>query len=206
MSSNSSLDNRREANKLELRQKILEAASELFLEQGYSGFSLRKVAERIGYSATTLYLYFKNKDDLLFQVSLEGFEQFGQALQVAYDSQTDPIARIHAIGRAYVQFGLDHPAHYQLMFLQKGDFLARVNPHNAKPTIDSFDILVQAVRQAHQAGVMRGDDVMHDVYSLWAGVHGLTSLHLCTPTLLCQETMHLQVEHLLALQCSGYRK
>src|SRR5205807_9948129 len=69
--------------KQELRQAILTAAGELFLEQGYERFSLRKVAERIGYSPTTIYLYFHNKDDLLFTVVDEGFVRFGQQLAAA---------------------------------------------------------------------------------------------------------------------------
>ena len=56
---------RREGEKHELRQRLLSAAGQEFLEHGYENFSLRRVAEVIGYSATTIYLYFENKDDLL---------------------------------------------------------------------------------------------------------------------------------------------
>ena len=64
---------RREQQRQELRQAILTAASDVFLAQGYAGFSVRQVAERIGYSAATIYLYFQDKDDLLFAVVDEGF-------------------------------------------------------------------------------------------------------------------------------------
>src|SRR5205807_9991232 len=67
---------RQDQEKQELRQTILTTAAELFLEQGYDHFSLRKVAERIGYSPTTIYLYFRDKDDLLFTVVDEGFTRF----------------------------------------------------------------------------------------------------------------------------------
>ena len=77
---------RRDQEKQELRQAILTAAGELFLEQGYERFSLRKVAERIGYSPTTIYLYFRDKDDLLFTVVDEGFVRFGQQLAAAAES------------------------------------------------------------------------------------------------------------------------
>src|SRR5712691_10845950 len=100
---------RQEREKQELRQSILTAAGELFLEQGYERFSLRKVAERIGYSPTTIYLYFRDKDDLLFTVVDEGFVQFGQQLVAAADSQEDLWERIIALGRAYVSFGVEHP-------------------------------------------------------------------------------------------------
>src|SRR5919201_6487096 len=94
---------RREQEKQELRQAILAASAELILERGYDGFSLRQVAERIGYSATTIYLHFENKDALVAAVIDEGFGRFLRALQ-AVDT-LDPLGRIADLGRAYVRFG-----------------------------------------------------------------------------------------------------
>src|SRR5437016_13365034 len=116
---------RQAQEKQALRQAILTAAGELFLEQGYERFSLRKVAERIGYSPTTIYLYFHNKDDLLFTVVDEGFVRFGQQLAAAAESQEDDWERLISLGRAYVAFGLQNPMYYQLMFLQRTDFLTQ---------------------------------------------------------------------------------
>lgn len=196
---------RRERQKLELRARILEAAGDLFLEHGYSGFSLRQVAERIGYSPTTVYLYFENKDDLLFEVSLEGFERFRQVLEAAYASTTDPVERISALGRAYIAFGVQHPAHYRMMFLERGDFLLKENPHNEKPAIDSFEVLVRAVHEAHAAGCLRDGEPMDVVYSLWAGVHGLVSLKLCVPPM-AEQDIQTRAEHMLKTLHSGFAK
>ncbi len=195
---------RRQQQKLEVRQALLAAASELFLEGGLEGFSLRGVAERAGYSATTVYLYFDNKDDLLFSVSLEGFEQFGQALKHAYDTADDPIARISAIGHAYVAFGVAHPAHYRLMFMERGNFLLKENPNDCKPTIDSFNILVQAVHEAHAAGVLDTDKPMNLVYTLWAAVHGLVALTLCVPVV-DERGLEGRTDDLLKTLHSGFK-
>ena len=194
---------RRQQQKTELRRALLDAASELFLEAGLEGFSLRQVAERVGYSATTVYLYFENKDDLLFAVSLDGFEQFGQALQKAYESTPDPIDRIGAIGRAYITFGVQHPAHYRLMFMERGEFWLRKNPNDQKPTIDSFGILIRAVDEAYAAGKVRAGDPMNLVYTLWAGVHGLVALTLCVPVL-SEVDLQARTDHLLAVLHSGF--
>lgn len=196
---------RRQQQKLEVRQALLAAASELFLEGGLEGFSLRGVAERAGYSATTVYLYFENKDDLLFSVSLEGFERFGQALKNAYDSADDPIARIRAIGHAYVAFGVAHPAHYRLMFMERGEFLLKENPNDCKPTINSFDILVTTVHEAHVAGVLNTDEPMNLVYTLWAAVHGLVALTLCVPVM-DERDLEGRTDDLLATLHSGFSR
>src|SRR5881296_1899668 len=149
---------RRDQEKQELRQAILTAAGTLFLEQGYERFSLRKVAERIGYSPTTIYLYFRDKDDLLFTVVDEGFVRFGQQLAAAAESQEDPWERLIALGRAYVAFGLEHPVYYQLMFMQRADFLMQKPRGESQPRIASFRMLRQAVQQAIDAGVLRPGD------------------------------------------------
>lgn len=194
---------RRQQQKAEVRQAILDAASELFLEGGLEGFSLRGVAERVGYSATTVYLYFENKDDLLFAVSLEGFEGFGRALQNAYDAAADPLERIGNLGRAYIAFGVAHPAHYRLMFMERGEFLGKTNPHDQKPTVDAFAVLVRAVHEAHAAGRVRTGDPMRLVYTLWAGVHGLVALTLCVP-LLGDAELDARTDHLLSTLVGGF--
>src|SRR5262245_54863454 len=77
---------RREQQKESLGRIILDAAGELFLEQGYEGFSMRRVAERIGYSATTIYRYYEDKDDFLFAVVNEGFSEFARKLTEAAEN------------------------------------------------------------------------------------------------------------------------
>src|SRR3954454_21915364 len=84
---------RRDQEKQDVRQAILDAAAELFREHGYEHFSLRQVAERIGYSPTTIYLYFDDKDDLLFTVADLGFTRFGEQLAEAAANTGDPAKR-----------------------------------------------------------------------------------------------------------------
>src|SRR2546427_7043935 len=164
---------RQDQEKQELRQTILTAAGELFLEQGYDHFSLRKVAESIGYSPTTIYLYFRDKDDLLFTVVDEGFARFGQQLAAAAASTEDPWERIIALGRAYVAFGLQNPVYYQLMFMQRTDFLTHRSVGESQPRIASFRVLQQVVQQAIDAGVLRPGDVESYSDVLWSVGHGL---------------------------------
>lgn len=195
---------RREQQKAEVRRALLDAASELFLEGGLAGFSLRGVAERVGYSATTVYLYFENKDDLLFAVVLEGFERFGELLQTAFESRQEPLDRIEAIGRAYIRFGVTHPAHYRLMFMQRGDLLLKKNPKNQKPTLDSFGVLVRAVNEALAAGSVVPADPMVHAHTLWAGVHGLVALALCVP-LVSEADLDTRTDALMAMMRGGLK-
>lgn len=196
---------RQAQEKRELRQAILDAAGALFLEQGYERFSLRKVAERIGYSPTTIYLYFRDKDDLLFTVVDEGFVQFGQQLAAAGEGQEDPWERIIALGRTYVAFGLQNPMYYQLMFMQRADFLMHPPAGESQPRIASFQVLQQAVQQAVDAGILRPGDAQSYSDVLWALVHGMVSLAISVPTF---DASHLQrtMETAWQMACQGLRQ
>jgi AcrR family transcriptional regulator len=172
---------RREQEKQDLRQAILQAAGELFLEKGYKDVSMRQVAERIGYSATTIYLYFENKDDLMFAVVDQGFDHFSAQLAAAAESTDDPRERLKAIGRAYVGFGLNNPMHYEMMFMRRIDFLFACREGETQPRIAAFNVLRQSVQAAMDAGVLAGDDVLVYSNALWAQVHGIVSMRITMP-------------------------
>lgn len=167
---------RREREKEELRRRILDTAGALFLEHGYEGFSMRQIAERIGYSATTIYRYYEDKDDLLFAIVHEGFLRFGKQLAKAAQSGADPRERLGALGRAYIEFGLKNPVYYRLMFMQRFDFLFESRAEQKAPVIDSFAVLRGAVEQAMQAGVLNQGDPETTSIVIWSVVHGITSL------------------------------
>jgi AcrR family transcriptional regulator len=142
---------------------------------------MRSVAERIGYTATTIYLYFKDKDDLLFALLDEGYAELGQRLAQAAATERDPLQRLVAIGRTYITFGLDNPLLYQVMFMQRADFLAARLKQRPATRINAFDVLQQAVKEALDAGALKPGDVLTYALSLWAAVHGLVSLVITLP-------------------------
>jgi AcrR family transcriptional regulator len=174
---------RRERQKAETRAAIIEAATELFLSQGYAGFSLRQVAEQIGYSPGTIYLYFDSKDDLLFYIVDEGFRKFGEMLQAAVDASDDPRQQLDGMFDGYINFGLENPVHYRLMFMEHPEFMTRES--QTAPIGDSwsetFMILHRTVQRCIDAGMIEGDDALSLSDALWAGVHGIVSLAIVHP-------------------------
>jgi AcrR family transcriptional regulator len=181
---------RREARKRELREEILRAASTEFLEQGPENFSLRRVAERIGYSPTTIYLYFQNKEDLLLSTVQDGFKSFDRTIQEAVAGAFDAPSKLEALGRAYITFGMDNPALYRLMFMQPSNDFAMprlLGIGSSQTDLEAADqplhhrvvaqeLLVDAVKEGIEAGQFRSGDPILLADALWAGVHGLASL------------------------------
>lgn len=173
---------RRTQAREDLRAKILAAAVDLFVEGGYEGLSMRQLAERIGYTAPTIYLHFANKDALLFSLLDEGYSALGLRMAAAADSQPDLIGRLEALGRAYISFGLERPAYYQLMFMRRADFLQQKLAER-KDHPDAFEILQRSVGQAMAAGAIQPGDQFTASLSLWSAVHGLVGVLLMAPPL-----------------------
>jgi AcrR family transcriptional regulator len=208
---------RRESRKRELREQILQAAGEEFVQHGPEGFSLRRVAERIGYSPTTIYLYFQNKEDLLLSTVEDGFKSFDQAIQDAVSGATGAPAKLEALGRAYIAFGLENAALYRLMFMQPAtDFsMPRLLGSGTSPSdleaaaqsghhrVVAQELLVAAVREGIDSGLFREGDPVLLADALWAGVHGLVALALSP--LMAPEHAEKVISPLLATLVNGLK-
>jgi AcrR family transcriptional regulator len=175
---------RREREKIETREIILDAARELFITEGYEGVSMRKVAEKIEYSPTAIYVHFKDKEELFHELCHEDYARLAAEFQSAA-LPADPIERIRAIGQTYINFGLQYPNHFKLMFMtpnpQKFSELdERDKEVKGNPEKDSYAFLMQTVHEALAMGAFRDDLKNADLIAqtLWAGVHGMISLHI----------------------------
>ena len=174
---------RRAYEKRELREAILQTAAELLLAQGYEAFSLRRVAERLGYSATTIYLYFTNKDDLIAAIVDDAFERLERRLLVALDTAgPEPRRRLMALADAYIHFGLENPIAYRLMFLQRPDVLLSCRAGEKRPRIAAVrQQMADAVAEALAAGALPPGDAHGHSDLLWSQAHGIVSLAIHFP-------------------------
>jgi AcrR family transcriptional regulator len=161
-----------------LRQEILDAASELFVREGFENVSMRRIADKIEYSPTTIYLYFKDKAELLESVCRETFGRLSQRLTKIMEQPADPVERLKRGLHAYIEFGLENPHHYRATFMMpipEGiDPKKHVNPDS--PGMQAFDFMRRCVYDCLAAEKMRLKDAELASQVLWAGIHGITSL------------------------------
>src|SRR6185503_3432618 len=108
MKSQAEIRTPREQYREVLRRAILDAAREAFVQDGYEGVSMRKLAERVGCSHGNLYLHFKDKEALFDCLVEESFDQLAEGLHRIVESakRDDPVELIRKLGRAYVEFGV----------------------------------------------------------------------------------------------------
>jgi AcrR family transcriptional regulator len=167
-----------ELERQHLRMLIIDAARELFVARGVDAVTMREIAKRIGYSATSIYLHFADKEAVLRAICDTDFlalaTQLKGILQIA-----DPVERIHALGRGYAAFALTHPNHYRLMFMAErtpcDPAESSLQQNNAEQ--DAYFQLKSVVSAAHATGYFRADfDLI--AQTIWAGMHGVCALQI----------------------------
>lgn len=176
---------RREKAKEALRTRIVEAARDIVSEEGLDALSMRALAERIEYSPGTIYLYFRDKEELLKDVVEEGFRRLSEKAREqteAAGSGANAAQRHRALGRAYARFALENTAYFRVMF--ELPTVARMGLHGQCPedgraeASSSWCSVVNTVQQAIDDGLIRVRDAQHGAIIAWGLVHGLTSLYL----------------------------
>ena len=169
---------RKARQKKYLRQEILDAASELFVEQGYENVSMRRIADKIEYSPTTIYLHFKDKAELLEQVCFDTFSRLHLALNKITEQPGDPIDRLKRGMHAYIRFGLENPHHYRATFMMPipEEVGQKKLAKQDSPGMQAFDFMRRCVYDCIAAGKFREKDAELLSQTLWAGIHGITSL------------------------------
>ena len=161
-----------------LRQEILDAASELFVKEGYENVSMRRIAEKIEYSPTTIYLYFKDKAELLENVCHETFALLSGRLKRIMEQPGDPVEHLKRGLLTYIQFGLENPHHYRATFMMAipEGFDQEEYKKPDSPGMQAFDFLRRCVYDCMAANKFRNANAEIISQTLWSGVHGITSL------------------------------
>jgi AcrR family transcriptional regulator len=170
---------RRSRERADTRQRILDAARELFVRQGYGATTMRAIADRIEYTPTAIYHHFKNKEALLAELCIADFRALAIAFQ-RIGRIEDPIERLRKTGLAYVQFGLEHPMQYQLMFMTRRPKEVDDTIHSDDPSESAYAFLKQTCADVIATGRLRAEyrDANELALIAWSSLHGMLALRI----------------------------
>ena len=168
---------RKERDRVEMRERIIDVAIEMFVKEGYEKTSIRNIAEKIEYSPATIYLYYKDKDELLYDVQAQAFEKLDKYFRVHVVAQ-DPLQRLEQIMKAYVRFGKKNPELYDLMFIIRAPMNVVEDKEDWRNCHDAFGTLVRGLTECVEKKLVRFNDPMVAAVSVWSMGHGLVSLDL----------------------------
>ena len=174
---------RREREKEERRQSILQAAREVFFEHGFHHATVDSVAERAEVSKGTVYLYFESKETILAHLLLEGLHELIEELERA-DAAGETIEadeRLRRLGWAYLQFFQREPLYFRfLMAMDRGQFREAVTPpvyqEVLEASLEGLNWAIQAVEQGIDDGVFHCCDAQQAAATLWATLNGALQL------------------------------
>ena len=192
---------RKAKEKEELKLLILNAAKKLFVEKGIESTTIRNIAHEIEYSVGTVYVYYKDKNAILHDLHTQGFKQLGGAMRVLF-SVSDPMERLKALGRVYLQFAMDNPDMYQLMFTMQApiDFLESMHKEEWNEGKATFDALKVTVAECIEQGHFKGHHLEPLSFAIWSLTHGMASLHIS------QRVKGVQLENEKDILMMGYEE
>jgi AcrR family transcriptional regulator len=187
----------------EVRAKILDAARELFVAEGYRHVSVRKVAGKVEYSPATLYGYFASKDDLFFALAEEGYRKLFEFTNLQLPE--DPIEALREGFLRYYRFSRLHPEYFDLMFLDRTVPRIGQDWHGFAFVKQSIGEICHVVQRAIDAGQLPATaEPLATFHLLWAAVHGPATIGVCD-RLAPGEDSELLARDLLEIVLAGLR-
>lgn len=167
------------------RGKILDTALDIIIHEGFQNLSIRKIASRLNVTATTIYHYYKNKDEINLMIRIRGFEKLHDLLTKRSVAFKNIETKIKAMIRAYIEFGLKNPSYYDIMFnLHTPKYLdyvgtdmeplAKIEKDNALTCLHLFVEAVSAYIGFQ--GEKKEHFILYQVSKFWSDLHGLITL------------------------------
>jgi len=158
----------------EIREMVLEAAEQIIVEHGHGGLTARKVASEIGYTVGTLYLVFKNIDDLIMHINARTLDRLHQLMTDGEMKNLTAVEHLMQLGQIYIHFAYCDPHRWALIFEHR--------PSNDRPTpnwyvkkvMHMFSVVEEALEplNPHRAKT----EITQVACALWAGIHGICIL------------------------------
>jgi AcrR family transcriptional regulator len=168
-------EERRSQSRAETRRVILDATEALLLEVGHEGLSVRKLVDRCGYSAPTIYHHFKDKDGLIDALLEQRLTLLASDLE-RVPLVEDPVENLRALTRAFAMFGLRNPTHYQLLMqVREDDGRMIASAEEARRLMET-----PAEQIDERNWIERGDQETFR-QAIWTMIHGIVSMHALRP-------------------------
>lgn len=169
-----------------VKNTILSTALKLMCEDGFDALSMRKLAARLKMTAANIYNYYENKDDLYLAIQTEGFQMLVDRFQEIYGSDKSTREKLYAMMQAYLQFGMEYPDYYEIMFSRntpkyadyKGTAMEPAATVEKQTALKVADITCRAINDLNESenSAAGNDDALYRTIILWSTLHGVVNL------------------------------
>jgi len=167
------------------KDHILNQALEIIASEGYDSLSMRKLGDRLGCAAKTIYNYFSSKEEIYIRVLTRGFEMLNAQAEAALEGITDPLEKLRILSTVYIRFGMENANYYNIMFNwdvpKYTDYIDTILEPVAR---EEKEVAFYFARMAEEAlaEILKSakdseEQIPFQVIRLWSGLHGLVSLY-----------------------------
>jgi len=168
---------RRERERTAVRERILDAALEVFASEGAEALTMRALADAIEYSPPVIYAHFRDKDAIIEELCYRQLRTLAKAFATFRD--LDPVEKLRQIGYVYTDFAVDHPSHFRFLFLTSHSY-AKNDAVKDDPEQNAYAFLRQTAAECIAAGALRPEytDAEEIAQMCWGSAHGVVALHI----------------------------
>jgi AcrR family transcriptional regulator len=163
---------------MSLRNEILEVSRELLVDHGFGKLSMRNIAKRANVTATSIYLHFDNKDDLLLALIEESIEHLKNELAEEIDPSKGFIQQLEDLARCYIRFALERPKEYEIIYMVRPEEMPEYPKEKFQQIRSAYELSAEIIERGQREGLIDVDNPLVSAYTLWAQLHGIVSVIL----------------------------
>lgn len=161
---------------MSLREDILEVSRNLLVKDGFGKMSMRKIANRAGVSATSIYLHFQNKDELLLALIESSIAKLSSALEKNLIDSDDSITKLQKMAQSFVDFAIENPQEYEIIYMVRPEEMPKFPKEKFQQIRKIYQLLADIISEGKRAGALNVDDPLMSSYMIWAQLHGVASV------------------------------
>lgn len=163
---------------MQLQNQILDESRKLLIKEGFSRLSMRRIAKKVGVSATSIYLHFKNKDELLLTLIDQSIDKLIHTLEKAITAGTDPIQKLEMAGRGYLNFAISHPQEYEIIFLVRPEEMPKYPQQKFQNIRRGYELMAGIIEEGVEKDFIEEENPLLAAYTIWSQLHGAVSVIL----------------------------
>ena len=163
---------------MSLRDEILQVSKDLLIKEGFSKISMRRIAGRANITATSIYLHFDSKDDLLLTLIEESIKTLKQALLDAVNKEYGLIDQLKMLAETYINYALDHPQEYEIIYMVRPEEMPKYPKDKFRDVRSAYELIASIISEREYNEYMEVEDSLISAYTFWAQLHGVVSVIL----------------------------
>ena len=185
---------------MSLREDILKVSRQLLVKDGFGKMSMRKIARKADVSATSIYLHFQNKDELLLALIESSIANLSDTLENHISDSDDTITKIENMANAFVEFALENPQEYEIIYMVRPEEMPRFPKEKFEQIRKIYELLAGIIQEGCDKGLLKVENSLMTAYTIWAQLHGVVSVIISKrldtriPT---GEFVHQAVDHII---------